>query len=103
MGINENCPVGIVEKAYMLVSELEVTGKPDKATDWDDWSYNQILAHVRHEHTNYEELLNELPDCPIECSAYEEYGLDGIACQHRGIAHDILKWAVKSLADSLMR
>ena len=96
-----NCP--LVEKAESLVSQIEAQELPDiesmasslfEPSDWGNWSYNQILAHIRHEYTNYEKLLDELPSCPADCNGL----VDEQECIQRIIAHDTLKWAAKEAA-----
>lgn len=112
VGVSGQCPVGIVEKAHKLAHRLEAKGplpddyKPEEL-------YNVILADIRHEYTNYEDLLNELPLC--ESTEPDWHGCD-LACPFRiqgdggdsececpysEQAHDELKWAAKGLAERL--
>lgn len=97
MKTTKNCPMEIAAEA--LRHKIEAQELPNEPIDWGDWSYNQIVAHVRHEYTNYERLLEKLPDCPIEfeCESFDAFG-DGI-CLHREIAHETLKWEAKSKAE----
>jgi hypothetical protein len=63
----------------------------------------QILAQIRHEFTNYEELLHDLPMCVDhwdaggECVWDAETGLD---CPLASQAHDIIKWAANRVASA---
>ena len=68
-------------------------------------SYNQVLADVRHNYTNYEALLyvmDEIGDCvkrweeSASCSWNPE---EEDECFLKLRAHDILKWAAKDLAE----
>ena len=54
----------IVALASDLVSKVWVEELPD---DFEpgDLSYNEILANIRHEYTNYQELLWDLPICVL--------------------------------------
>ena len=88
----------IVEVANELVARLEVQELPEDFDPGDLW-YKQILANIRHEFTNYEGLLHELPLCVDfwdaggECTA--EISLE---CPLQQEAHDLLKWAANDMA-----
>lgn len=76
--------------AYSLAEKLQAREIPSDF-DPEGWHYLEAVAHVRHTFTNYEDLLEELPDC-LDC-----FGEDG-ECIHKAVAHDILKVEAKSLA-----
>ena len=86
----------ITDLAESLVDRLKGQSLP---ADFEigDGHYNLLIAHIRHEFTNYEELLWKLPGCPMECTAIE----DGDECIYQIMAHDTLKWAAKALAEEL--
>jgi hypothetical protein len=95
--------LGIVEAAKRLVSKIEVHELPDYFAV-DDLYYRQLLAHVRHVYTNYDQLLGELPSCA-------DYWAQGGFCPHDFDdweecpliikAHDVLKWAATAKAEQL--
>lgn len=88
----EDCPkMKAVDK---LVERLEAHEIPD-GYEPGDWYYNQILAEIRHEYTNYDELLWELPDCP-DCPEEVRGECEGVY-----LSHDALKWEAKNLAHSI--
>ena len=65
-----------------------------------DWPYNMMLASIRHEYTNYEELLARLPNTfPLDdmpfCPCPREPG----DCFNEMMAHDMLKWRAKDAAE----
>ena len=107
----EECPFGIklVEKAKELVLELApIELPPDFKLDGPEFSghvpYPKRIAKIRHEYTNYEELLSELPLC-VDNWQDEEARLlclsvteDGKECPHDEEAHDLLKRAATDLA-----
>lgn len=86
-----------LEVVQSLIDQLEAEEIPD---DYDrgNLSYNEILADIRHTYTNYEELLYELPEC-VGCTW--NVGEEGIECPNATLAHDQLKWAARSLAESI--
>jgi hypothetical protein len=99
----------IVKIASDLVSKIWAEELPD---DFEpgDLSYNEILANIRHEYTNYQELLWELPFCEDmwkENRSYckkvaIEYRLASIGeCPFLREAHDILKWDAKEKAEQV--
>jgi hypothetical protein len=97
----DSCELGIVDTAEDLAKQIE--GIPLPADyDTSGLGYRQILASIRHEYTNYETLLYELPDCiPLwhagKCPhANTEDSED--ECPLRCLAHDILKQAGKEEA-----
>ena len=88
--------------AEALLAQLVVQELPE---DYDpgDLSYNEVLAYIRHEYTNYQSLLWEMQetvDCcgcaenPCSCDPEEGY-----ECLSQLQAHDILKWAAKGVAE----
>ena len=95
------CELGIVETANQLVIKLVAQDLPDDYKPSKGWSYLEEVAWIRHNYTNYEEMLWELPlcfeywdnggNCPHD---YES----GFNCPLYDKAHDILKWRAKELA-----
>jgi hypothetical protein len=94
----------IVKVAHKLAGELEGYPLPD---DWapENTSDPAIWAAVRHNYTNYEGLLHELPTCKIyhdpdiECTQWPSD--DTGECPLREQAHNILKWAATDIAREL--
>ena len=93
----------IVEVAKALVSEIEAQELPaDFEPGWV--RYNQIIAGIRHEYTNYDQLLDRLPLCvdlwerngTEYCNQQLEFPED--SCPLKDEAHDLLKWAAKAAA-----
>ncbi len=67
-------------------------------------SYHAVLARVRHEFTNYLELLGQLPQCMLTADEHKdlrkvcpELG-PGAECPYRKKAHNVLKWVANSAA-----
>jgi hypothetical protein len=61
--------------------------------------YSQTVAAVRQSYTNYEALLDALPDCPLECPIAAKTGdLVGPGCTAYDLAHDILRTNARRLA-----
>lgn len=103
----------IVKIAESLTSRIETRDLPPDFDPGDEW-YNQILACIRHEYTNYEQLLWELPLCvdfwdehgseycrvAAGCSE-QEWGRGFYPCPLQEWAHDILKWAAKAAAEKV--
>lgn len=96
----EDCPV--VQIAGDLTRQIEARELPE---DFDpgDMPYNLLLPHIRHEYTNYGELLHDLPSCV-------ELWDQGIKCYSEGEskecnlmreARDILKRAAKDAAEKI--
>jgi hypothetical protein len=96
----KECP--LLERAHALASKIDADELSDDFTP-DDASYDEILASIRHEHTNYQELLWELPPCEEICNDDEmiQGFLDGDICPWTQEAHDIIKWAAKGKAEEL--
>ena len=96
----EECPV--VQIAGDLARQIEAQELPEDF-DLKDMPYNLILPHIRHEYTNYEELLHDLPLCVdrwdqgIKC--YPEGA--GEECNSMRKARDILKRAAKDAAEEI--
>ena len=106
VGVSKQCPVGIIEKAEELVDRLEAKGSlPDDYKPEE--LYNVTLADIRHEYTNYEDLLHELPLCPcvdVPCDKAGTYDCpcyEGSPCESEYAAHETLKWPAKVLAERL--
>ena len=59
----EDAPCQIVEVANQLASQANVTSRIPPDYDPSELWYEQIRAEIRHEFTNYEQLLHELPIC----------------------------------------
>jgi len=100
----ELCELGIVEAAKRLVLKIEVSELPDYFAVGDLY-YRQLLAHVRHAYTNYDELSGELPSS----AGYQAQGgfcphdFDKGECWLRTEAHDILKWGATAEAERLLK
>jgi len=71
----------------------------------DDSSYWEIVASIRHQYTNYDDLLQELPDCwdlmeSGECPRAADFADDTELLREcsevRG--HDWLKWVARDVA-----
>ena len=98
--MTEQCTLGIKEAAKQLVTKLEVDALPEDFDIAGLW-YPQCVAKVRHNYTNYEQLLTELPLCVDyrdaggACPHNFESGYD---CPLKIAAHDTLKWAANDLA-----
>lgn len=111
--MSSQCTVGIVEKAHKLAHRLEANRSlPDDYKPQE--LYNATLAEIRHEYTNYEDLLNELPLCG--CAELDWPGCDpscpfliqedwGAVCEcpYSEQIHNELKCAAKELAERLHR
>jgi len=105
--MTENPRCLVIKQAEERVSEIKAHDLP---TDFDpgDMSYNEILAHVRHEFTNYEALLFTLPPCAV-LWGHREYGciqklgsnVSENDCPWEQEAHDLLKWAAKGAAEEV--
>ena len=92
----------IVDKASDLASEVWAEELPDNFEPGDLY-YNEILANIRHEFTNYQELLWQLPLCvdfenPDYC---EKVTIEGYGCPLQEEAHDIIKWSAKEKAEQI--
>lgn len=109
------CPVRMVEKASELADEVKADLPADYQPEGDPWPLE--VANVRHWHTDYEGLLQSLPEC--SCCSPDWPGCDEncplidydgdvpmCGCHERGPAqraHDILKWAANDLAETALR
>jgi hypothetical protein len=61
--------------------------------------YSQTIAAVRQSSTNYEALLDALPDCPEDCPIAAQTGDPlGPGCINYDLAHDILRTSARRLA-----
>jgi hypothetical protein len=101
--LTEHCPFGeeLIEIANSLTDRIEHTG--DYQVD-HNLPYGRQLAARRHEHTNYDDLLHELPPCTDHMDSapesrercirlcVDEFG-NPANCPYREEAHDILKRA----------
>lgn len=96
----EDCPV--VQIAGDLARQIEAQELPEDF-DLGDMPYNLLLPHIRHEYTNYGELLRDLPLCAdlwdqgIECYFEGE----SEECRLMREARDILKRAAKDAAEEI--
>jgi hypothetical protein len=57
--------------------------------------YSQTVSAVRQRYTNYEALLDALPDCPIADRVGDPIGP---GCTNYDLAHDILRTSARRLA-----
>lgn len=99
----------IMEAACRLVKEIDAEKLPiDFKPHFSN--YDEILAEIRHDYTNYMDLLHELPLCEDtwkENRSYckkvaNQYHLVCIAdCPFLREAHDILKWKAKEKAEQI--
>ena len=90
-----------VDAAHELCKQLEASGEIEPLDG--EIPYLVKIAHVRHANTNYETLLEQLPECPVDCpiaSAHNE--LSGAACQNYDLAHDILKSEARRVASDYL-
>jgi hypothetical protein len=91
--INENCWILVAARAS--VQKLEGYTIPDDFNP-EDIAYDQIIAHVRHEFTNYVKLLMDFPnECPVCTWNNDEEGCECISITE---ARDILKEEARSIA-----
>jgi hypothetical protein len=98
--MDDRPPCLVVELAEELVSQIEAQELPP---DFEpgDLHYRQILAHIRHEYTNYEQLLWKFPICVDHWEQGGMCDLDtdtGEPCIRMQEAHDLLKWKAKDAA-----
>ena len=103
----KDCPTGILDYANQLIEKLE--GELPQEYKLPELSYLEIIASIRHEHTNYEQLLYELSEwkiahCPVYLLSGELHQNCEIEqCKWEELAHDILKAEAKRLAIRLLR
>jgi hypothetical protein len=97
------CELGIVEVAKHLVIKIEVRRLPDYFAVGDMY-YRELLTHVRHAYTNYDELTEEMPSCADYRAhgGYCPHDFDKGECWLRTEAYDILKWAATVEAERLL-
>lgn len=88
-----------VEAAKSLIEELSATEIPENY-DPGELNYDEILANIRHEFTNCDELYWAIPDCDICTWDVSE---EGYECPEATYAHDEIKWAAKGLAEKIYR
>ena len=114
MSTEKVCPVGIVEKASELADEAEGYDLPDDYAPMEGATWEMERARVRHEHTNYTDLLENLPACL--CFEDDWVGCDDgcpmkdkqnlCCCTAFGPghdAHDIIMSACNSPAEEVLR
>lgn len=93
------CTIGMAEAGKSLVTKLEGYNIPD---DFDplDLSYNEIIANIRHQYTNYENILFELHLCVEywDRGGYCPHDNEDGGCILISETHDNLKWAAKEIA-----
>jgi hypothetical protein len=97
------------EKIATAFSRQLVVQELPEGFDSGNLSYNEVLAGIRHEYTNYESLLYEMQEA-LNCLGRAEAGdpcpvnpEEEDVCSLELQAHDILKWAAKSLAEEAHR
>ena len=96
----KECPV--VQIAGDLARQIEAQELPEDFNP-GDMSYNLLLPHIRHEYTNYGELLRDFPLCAdlwdqgIKCYSEGE----SQECHLMREARDILKRAAKDAAEEI--
>jgi len=99
----KSCPVLVA--AERLSKSVQGADLPADWAPSEELYEDEILANIRHEHTNYEQLLNRLPLCADEWDAgrcHWDYETDG-PCLLQEEAHDTLKWAAKNCAERLYK
>lgn len=100
------CPLKINDIAWQLAEKLEGSDLPPDYEPADD-QYLQIIANIRHEYTNYEELLYALSAyttgaCPVYFISGEIHpDCEEEQCAQLDMAHDILKSEAKKIAVQL--
>ena len=99
----ESAACRIAEVAEQLASQVKVTSQIPPDYDPSELSWEQIRAEIRHDHTNYHQLLWELPICVDHHDAGGECVWDaetGLECPLAEEAHDIIKWAANRVASA---
>lgn len=83
--------------ARELCSQLAGESIPDDFEAAED--YSQTVSAVRQSYTNYQALLDALPDCPEDCPIADRLGDPvGPGCTNYDLAHDILRTTARRLA-----
>jgi hypothetical protein len=103
---SEGAECRIVEVAKRLATQVKMTSQITPEYDPGKQSYGQALAEIRHEFTNYEQLLHELPICVDHWNAGGECVWDAERepeCPLGKEAHDIIKLSAKDLAEAEYR
>jgi hypothetical protein len=93
----------IVDVAERLASQVNMTCEIPPNYDPSNLWYRQVIAEIRHEFTNYEQLLEELPLCVDHVAAGGECVWDteaGLECSLAEEAHKIIKWAANRVAEA---
>jgi hypothetical protein len=81
----------VTEAAARLTLQLEAYPIPD---DFDpSGKYWQVITRVRNRYTNYQALVDALPDCPLNCGRRV-----GAGCSSYDFATDILDQEARRLA-----
>ncbi len=96
------CDLEMEKIALSLTEQVEAYELTDNFDPSDLW-YGQIIAHIRHEYTNYENLLHKLPSCTMYISEGGICGWDFDKKEDGGcplveFAHYILKREANSHA-----
>ena len=112
---NRDCPLGVVECARSLASQLEVRELP---LDFDPagLGWDQNVLRVVREYTNYDALSRELRDwlvaawkdgdVPCEhCASESDQGvdLDSLECPHHWLAQHELSRAARAASERAYR
>jgi hypothetical protein len=82
-------PCDIAEIGERLLARLKLNDGIAPNNGGGDW---QAIAHARHQDTNYEDLLNELPGCWL-CDE------DGLPCKAHELAYGLLKLEARRLVE----
>jgi hypothetical protein len=93
----------IVEVAKQLALQVELTSPIPPDYDPSELWWPQIRAEIRHEFTNYDQLLRELPMCVDHRDEAGECVWDlerDLECPLERQAHDIIKWAANRVASA---
>jgi hypothetical protein len=90
-------PCKLTEKAGELCSDMIARSIPqDFVLSGDYW---QVMADFRHDFTNYDALVEALPDCPMDCPiAASMDEPSGPSCFNYDLAHDMLRTDARWLA-----
>lgn len=104
-----SCPKEIEQLVKLLMHQIKAADLPDDYSPGDS-SYPEILANIRHEYTNYEELLNCLNEKLINIETGDSFcwtcpignlDEDRPECVLEQSAHDELKYATKAKAKEI--
>jgi hypothetical protein len=95
-----NCE-DLIRIAKDLAKEVKITKEVSVHTDT---GYPSFKSEFRHEHTNYDEVLNKMPDSykkyPCVC---DEYARSAGICRNRSEAYFIIKDAAMDLIEKVYK